>query len=133
MSETIFYQRVQKLCEENGISITALAEAIGKGSATASGWKKGSVPRPDTLRLVADYFGVSTGFLTGDESVRVNQIHTNNGIIGHTHAPVTIVNGAERQLSANEIEILHIFAELTAMDQAKVLVFANELKEKTKK
>lgn len=133
MSETVFYQRLQKLCEEKGISITALADAIGKGSATASGWKKGSIPRPDTIRLVADYFGVSTGFLTGDESVRVNNVHTNNGAIGNFHAPVTISNGSERQLSANEIELLHIFAELKAMDQAKVLVFANELKEKAEK
>ncbi|WP_320405034.1 helix-turn-helix domain-containing protein [Gudongella oleilytica] len=133
MKDTVFYERVLKLCSEKGISVTALAEAIGKQASTASGWKKGAVPRADTLRQVADYFGVSTGYLTGDESVNVENVHTNNGIIGHAHAPVTIVNGSERLLSANEIELLHIFSELNAIEQAKVLVFANELKEKQRK
>ncbi len=96
MKDTVFYERVLKLCSEKGISVTALAEAIGKQASTASGWKKGAVPRADTLRQVADYFGVSTGYLTGDESVNVENVHTNNGIIGHAHAPVTIVNGSER-------------------------------------
>lgn len=108
MSETVFYQRLQKLCEEKGISITALADAIGKGSATASGWKKGSIPRPDTIRLVADYFGVSTGFLTGDESVRVNNVHTNNGAIGNFHAP-------PKQNKANPFEDILVFQDCFAL------------------
>ena len=133
MTETVFYRRLMKLCEEKGLSLTALAKEIGKGSATASGWKHGAIPRPDTLRLIADYFGVTTGYLLGDESVKTGDIHANNGIIGHAHAPVTIINGSERLLSANEIELLHIFSELNAIEQAKVLIFANELKEKTEK
>ena len=133
MSETVFYQRVAKLCEERGISITKLADEIGKGSATASGWKKGSVPRSDTLRLIADYFEVSIEFLTGKTSISKPTVQTNNGAIGNFHAPVTISNGSERTLSANEIEMLRMFSKLEAIDQAKILVFTNELLEKKQK
>jgi transcriptional regulator with XRE-family HTH domain len=129
MGESVFYQRISKLCAEKGISITKLGEEIGKGSATVSGWKKGAIPRADTLRSLAEYFNVSVGYLMGDESIKVSKIHTNNGIIGHTHAPVTFTNGYERVLSKNEIELLNIFTNLTPINQAKVLVFANELKE----
>jgi len=44
MTETVFYRRLMKLCEEKGLSLTALAKEIGKGSATASGWKHGGDP-----------------------------------------------------------------------------------------
>lgn len=133
MSNSVFYERVLKLCTEKGISPTALAEAIGKGSATVSGWKKGAKPRAETIRAVADFFGVDPSFLTGDSPVATGRIHTNNGAIGHFHAPVTISNGSERQLSANEIEILRVFSSLGTVDQAKVIVYANELKENSKK
>lgn len=130
MNETVFFQRVTKLCEKQGISITKLANEIGKGSATASGWKKGAVPRPSTLKIIADYFNVSTEYLLGNESTEISSVQTNNGIIGHAHAPVTIMNGAQRVLSANEIELFHMFEKLNAIDQAKVLVYLNDLVEK---
>ena len=124
MNETVFFQRVTKLCEKQGISITKLANEIGKGSATASGWKKGAVPRPSTLKIIADYFNVSTEYLLGNESTEISSVQTNNGIIGHAHAPVTIMNGAQR------VELFHMFEKLNAIDQAKVLVYLNDLVEK---
>lgn len=133
MSETVFYQRITKLCEERGISLTKLAQDVGKGSATATGWKKGSAPRSETLLAIAEYFGVPVSFLTGETSVSNSSVQTNNGAIGNFHAPVTISNGSERTLSTNEIEMLRMFTKLEAIDQAKVLVFTHELLEKNKK
>ena len=83
-----------------------------------------------TLILFADYFNVSTEYLLGNESTEISSVQTNNGIIGHAHAPVTIMNGAQRVLSANEIELFHMFEKLNAIDQAKVLVYLNDLVEK---
>jgi len=54
----------------------------------------------------------------------------NYGMIGNAHAPVKIINGKEQQLSDNESEILRIFAELSFIEQSKVLVYAAELKDK---
>ncbi len=59
-------------------------------------------------------------------------IQDNHGIIGNTHAPVTIINGSERKLSEQELELLNVFGTLSVMDQAKLLVYANELKEANK-
>jgi len=54
---------------------------------------------------------------------------TNNWAVGSNHAPVTIINGKETQLSDQEAEILRIFAGLSTMERAKVLIFASELKD----
>ena len=83
------------------------------------------LPRAKTVKAVADYFGVSVDYLKGDgAAVNVETVQDNHGIIGHTHAPVTIVNGNERKLSEQEMELLSV------MDRAKLLVFANELQNK---
>ena len=59
-----------------------------------------------------------------------NHNHGGVGVIGTAHAPVTVNNGKERQLSDNETAILRLFAELDTVEQSKVLVFAAELKER---
>lgn len=128
MSETDVYQKIQTLCAERGISITQLASSIGVSSATASGWKTGAKPRPSTIKKIADYFTVPIDFFLSGESLTTT-VAKNNGIIGHTHAPVTIINGSEKILTSNELELLNIFGELNAICQAKVLVYANELRD----
>ncbi len=57
----------------------------------------------------------------------------NYGMIGNAHAPVKIVNGKERTLTAQEAELLRLFSELSVIEQAKVLAYASELKEKRDK
>lgn len=51
-------QRVESLCKEKGVSISRLEKDCGIGNATIKKWDE-SVPRIDTLKKVADYFGVS--------------------------------------------------------------------------
>ncbi len=57
----------------------------------------------------------------------------NYGMIGNAHAPVKILNGKERTLTAQETELLRLFSELSVIEQAKVLTFVAELKEKREK
>ena len=57
----------------------------------------------------------------------------NYGVIGNTHASVEIVNGTEHSLTAQETELLRLFSELSVIEQAKVLTFVAELKEKMDK
>ena len=91
------------------------------------------LPRSSTVKAVADYFGVSVDYLTSnDESVQIKNVQDNHGIIGHTHAPVTINNGSDRKLSEQEIELLDIFNSLSILDRAKLIVYASELKAKAK-
>jgi len=127
-----FYEKVQALCAEKGVSVTKLATSLGFSSSTPNNWQKmNGLPRSSTVKAVADYFGVSVDYLTSnDESVQIKNVQDNHGIIGHTHAPVTINNGSDRKLSEQEIELLDIFNSLSILDRAKLIVYASELKAK---
>ena len=50
--------------------------------------------------------------------------------MGNNHAPVKIVNGTERVLTEQETELLRLFSELGIIEQAKVLAYVADLKEK---
>ena len=132
MNGTEFYRAVEKLCKKQGLSITSLGAKAGFAGSTASGWLTGSKPHHSTVLKIAEYFNVPVESLSG-ENVSQSRVQTNNGAIGNFNAPVTISNGSERTLSTNEIEMLRMFTKLEAIDQAKVLVFTNELLEKNKK
>lgn len=121
-----FFNNIQRLCNEKGISVTALGQELGLSNATAAGWRKGSQPRGKTLKMLAEYFDVTVDQLMSEPTMTVND---NHGIIGHTHAPVTIINGSERKLSEQEVELLNIFGQLSVVNQAKLLVYAEGLKE----
>ena len=64
------YEIIKKLCESRGFSISSIGSKIPNLSITGasiSGWKKGSKPRPDKIKAIADYFGVPISYLTGTE------------------------------------------------------------------
>ncbi len=49
---------IKRLCAEKGICLKALEEATGIGNGVIAKWATGA-PRIDTLKKVADYFGVT--------------------------------------------------------------------------
>ena len=59
--------------------------------------------------------------------LNVENVYDNHGIIGHTHAPVTIINGGERALTEQETVLLDIFKKLNVIKQAQLLAYAAEL------
>ena len=60
----MFYDRYAGLCSEKGISPSRAAEEIGLNKASVTNWKKnGYTPRAEVLQRIAEYFGVSVGFL----------------------------------------------------------------------
>lgn len=68
-----FYDRVVELCKNRGTSPAALARAIGLSNSATTYWKRGAVPKGDTLQKVADYFGVSVDYLLG-------KVYTQDGV-----------------------------------------------------
>lgn len=62
----MFWDNYTKLCKENGTSPTALAIELGFSNATATRWKKGSIPNGSTLKKIADYFGITVSELLGE-------------------------------------------------------------------
>ena len=64
----MFYQRYLELCEKSGERPYSLVLKLGaKSNSIVDQWKKGSSPRPEMLKKIADYFGVSIGYLMGLE------------------------------------------------------------------
>lgn len=110
-----FYERVNELCIKKGISITALAMELGFSKGTPTNWKSmTNPPRAENVKKIADYFGVSPTYFTDDNSTAIQM-------------PVALINGSEKELSAQELELLNIFNRLDVVKQAKLLVFASEL------
>ena len=55
----MFYDQFHRLCLVKGVTPTQVARDLGLRQSTVSMWKKqGTTPKYDTLRKLADYFGV---------------------------------------------------------------------------
>ena len=109
-----FYDKVNKLCNENGIPITSLAVSLGLSKGTPTGWKNGAIPRPDKIKAIADYFGVSTSYLLGESETACN-----------TDCDTSA--SSTNNLTEHETALLDIFRKLDTINQAKLLVYASEL------
>lgn len=61
------YDYIESLCRENGITVTELCRRTGASRSALSDLKRGRsiVLSAKTMRLIADYFGVSTDNLIG--------------------------------------------------------------------
>lgn len=66
-----FYKRLRDLCEENGKHVHHLTKALNISSGSLTAWKKGVIPRDKTLSLISEYFGVSVGYLLGEEETPI--------------------------------------------------------------
>lgn len=89
-----FYKRLRDLCEERNMTVNELVKILNLSSGSPTAWKNGAVPRTVTLIKIADYFGVSDRYLTGEEEQKNN-------------APDELV------LTEDEIRILTAFREMS--------------------
>ncbi len=64
--ESLFFERFCALCKAHNESPNAAARAIGKSSGSVTAWKKGTLPRYETMKALADRFGVSVDYLAGN-------------------------------------------------------------------
>lgn len=63
----MFWDKLTTLCNENHISPNKLCKTLGFSNATATKWKRGSIPRDTALKSIADYFNVSVDYLLDRE------------------------------------------------------------------
>ena len=59
-------ENIKKLCAGSGISIASLEKEIDLGNGTIGKWAQSS-PKLETVKKVADYFGVSIDDLLSDK------------------------------------------------------------------
>lgn len=64
-----FFNRLDLLRQSKGESIIDIAHYLGISGPAVHGWKKGGLPKPDKLRLLAEHYGVTVEWLlTGIEN-----------------------------------------------------------------
>ena len=64
----MFWNIFVSLCTQKGITPNRACADLNFSTATATSWKKGATPRDTTLLKIADYFNVTTDFLSGKEN-----------------------------------------------------------------
>ena len=71
----MFYERFQVLCHERGLSVSAAMNILGVSSGNMTHWRKGRLPKGDTLRRMARFFDVPVDTLIGSkqENLAVQQ------------------------------------------------------------
>ena len=84
------FEIVKELCNKQGISLNNLEERIGFARNSLYSWKN-SEPKPKKLKVVADYFNVSTDYLLG---------RTDNPAIASDNKANTNLGPAETELVA---------------------------------
>lgn len=112
----MFYENYLKLCEEHGEKPYQLVLKLGaKKNTVVAQWAKGSTPRAPMLNAIANYFGVSVGYLlTGETDEKTPVPTTENG------------------LNAEQKELMGLYDSLGPADRAALVATARALAEARK-
>ena len=66
----MFWENFYNLCLEIGKKPSKVCEELGFSNATATKWKKGSIPGTEALNKISKYFSVSIAYLLGYDEVK---------------------------------------------------------------
>lgn len=62
----MIYEKIKKLAKEKGVTIQQMEQELSLSDRNTCKWNK-SLPRLDTLKAVADYFGVSIEYFLEEQ------------------------------------------------------------------
>lgn len=110
----MFWNRYKVLCENTNNTPNGIAKLLGISNSSCTQWKNGMLPKGDTLLKIAEFFNCSIDYLLGRTNNPNVQVATNDRD-SFTQNPQSNV-------------LLDIFDELDPTNQAKLLVYAGELK-----
>lgn len=123
----MFWQRYELLCTQKEKSPNALAKEIGAGTSACTYWKKGTIPKGETLLKIADTFDCSVDYLLGrtdnpqahknTSSVSVGDVSGNSGAIGIGNT----VTNSTAPLDEYQTRLLELFDELTIDERTELL------------
>ena len=125
----MFYENVKKLCKDRKTNITQLARDVGMSTAAPASWKKGSMPKGETIQKIADYFGVSMDVLLRDESSPRNIAEN---ITGSAVMQGNSGDQADDSFTAQEHEIIQIFRGLPLRGQTEFMSLLFQVEDKYK-
>lgn len=67
----MFWKKFERICNERGESPNGVAKKLNISSGSVTWWKKGKIPHNATLKRLADYFGISVGYFTGNDETPI--------------------------------------------------------------
>ncbi len=108
---TVFWERFLNLCSIYKITPNAAAKRMGISSGTVTNWKNGAVPQPTKIKTVAKFFGIEEEYLLATEEERAKR----KELVLH-----------EPSQAYNEKKLLSLFAELSEIEQLKLLLNLTE-------
>lgn len=65
-----FWEQYEELCSMNGRKPFSVGVELGYSNGSVAQWKKGSMPKRETLKRIADYFDVSVDYLLGKTVIK---------------------------------------------------------------
>lgn len=95
----MFWKRFQQLLEKNKITQVEIAKLCNITQSAVSSWKKGFTPHPQTLIILANYFGVTVDYLLGNTNLQKEITTTEKQIIiKYNNAPESIKTAVNKLL-----------------------------------
>lgn len=121
----MFYDRFFELCQSKGVTPTQVSRDLGVRQSTVSMWKKqGTTPKYDTLKKLADYFGVTTDDLYDVKPLPEGKVELN---LNQGKKVVTVPSGALEFRAVNAF--LKELGFLIRMDNSLLVKGNNDPKE----
>lgn len=124
--------RIHYLRTDLGLTLQELGDKVGVGASTVRKWETGYIKtlRTDKMQKLASALNTSVDYLMGwtDNSININTIETNNGVIGQNSGEIRIA----QERSKEEAELLRIFNGLDVKNRSKLMAFAWSLEEESK-
>lgn len=132
----MFSERLERLIADTKTNRNQISKATGISSGLMTEYVQGKKTPSDNLVKLADYFGVSTDYLMGRTNSPTSTISGNITGIGIVHdvSGGTIIgsNPTERNMTAEEAELLRIFNLLDVKRRHRLLEFTFSLEEEIK-
>ncbi len=126
--------KIHTLRTERGFTLQELGDKVGVGASTVRKWETGYIKslRIDKVHKLAQALGTTPTYLLGttDNSINIETVNSNNGVIGQNSGEIHINNGVE--LSKEEQELLRIFGSLDVKSRIKLMNMAYELEDESK-
>lgn len=126
--------KIHTLRIEAGLTLQELGDKVGVGASTVRKWETGYIEtvRSDKIQKLADALGVTPAHLMNwkDQSINIERVDSNSGVIGQNSGEIHIDNGKE--FSKEEQELLRIFNNLDVKRRMELLMTAIRLEEETK-
>ena len=114
----VFIDTFSALCNDRKITMNKACLEIGISRTATAKWKNGSTPNGQTLAKIADYFGVSVGYLLGHETEKAPTEADERKNKGD-EIMFALSRGGEGEITDAMFNEVKSFAEYVAQREAK--------------